>query len=166
MFEIEKTDEINRLIGISKSDSNISGPDLARAHMALGGLLGREMDFDPKDTTIVAMMRGGIFFAQGIYFQTGYKFETYNPKYEPFKRPSTRNVILVDSVINTGRTILDILTPDMFVASCVINEKAVPLFENQLYTIRVSKNSFVGSEVKRQQGGKGPDTTMRLFNQI
>ena len=33
-------------------------------------------------------------------------------------------------------------------------------------SLRVSKNSFVGSNVKRQEGGKGPDTTMRLFNLI
>ena len=52
------------------------------------------------------------------------------------------------------------------VASCVINQKAVSLFDKQLYTIRVSENSFVGAEVLQQKGDKGPDTTMRLFNLI
>ena len=56
------------------------------------------------------------------------------------------------------------MIPDMLIASCVINEQAVSSFKNQLYTVRVSKNSFVGSNIKKQEGGKGPDTTMRLFN--
>ena len=54
----------------------------------------------------------------------------------------------------------------MAVACCVINEKSVPLFDGQLYAVRVSKNSFVGSDTKVQKGNHGPDTTMRLFNQI
>ena len=165
MFELEKNDAVKKLIAVTKSDSGISGPRLAMAHMELGKELGLQMKgFDPEDTTIVAMLRGGIFFAEGIYFSLGCKFKTYDPKYERFVRPDTKNVILVDSVINTGKTILEIIDPDMFVACCVINEKAVPLFEDRLFTVRVSKKSFVGSNVQKQSGNKGPDTTMRLFN--
>ena len=166
MFEIEKTEEIKRLIDITKSNSGISGPDLVKAHMRLGELLAKEINVDPEDTTIVAMMRGGLFFAEGMYFELGCKFQVYDPKHEVFERPSTKNVILVDSVINTGSTISKILEDDMMIACCVINEKAVPLFDRQLYTIRVSTNSFVGSNVKKQKGKVGPDTTMRLFNQL
>lgn len=167
MFELEKTNEINRLITITKSDSGVSGPLLAEAHMELGKALGRQMTmFDPKDTTIVAMLRGGIFFAEGMYFSLGCKFQTYDPKHETFVRPETKSVILVDSVINTGKTMIDIMDSSMYVACCVINEKAVPLFENRLYTVRISENTFVGSNVQRQCGNKGPDTTMRLFNLI
>ncbi len=165
MFELEKTEAVKALISIAKSDSGISGPELAKAHMELGRLLAEQMpNLDPVDTTIVAMMRGGIFFAEGMYFLMGCKFQTYDPKHEEFKRPDTKNIIIVDSVINTGKTILDIRTPDMYVACCVINEKAVPIFDEQLYTVRVSKNSYVGKEIKRQVGDAGPDTTMRLFN--
>ena len=165
MYELEKTERINRLIAITKSDSGISGPDLAKAHIKLGMLLGRKMvQFNPSDTTIVAMLRGGIFFAEGIYFQLGCKFQTYDPKKEAFVRPQTKNVILVDSVINTGKTIKDIFKEDMFVACCVINENAISHFDEKLFTIRVSKNSFVGGKVHKQSGGVGPDTTMRLFN--
>ncbi len=167
MFELEKTETVKELIEITKSDSGISGPELAKAHMELGKLLAEQMPkFYPEDTTIVAMMRGGIFFAEGMYFSMGCKFQIYDPKREEFRRPDTKNVIIVDSVINTGKTILDILTPDMYVACCVINEKAVPKFEGQLYAVRVSKNSYVGKEVKKQVGNAGPDTTMRLFNLI
>ncbi len=167
MFELEKTEEINKLIAITKSDSGISGPELCQAHIELGRRLAECMPkLDPKDTTIVAMLRGGIFFAEGMYFSLGCKLYTYDPKHEEFVRPNTRNIILVDSVINTGKTISRILTPDMFVACCVINEKAVASFEKQLYTVRISKNSFVGKGIKEQKGNVGPDTTMRLFNQI
>lgn len=167
MFEIEKDNRVNELIAITKSNSGISGPALAKAHMELGEKLAEEFSgLDPEDTTIVAMLRGGLFFAEGMYFRLGCKFQTYDPKKDSFVRPNTKNVILVDSVINTGKTILAILEPDMKVASCVINQKAIPLFDKQLYTIRVSENSFVGADVLQQMGDKGPDTTMRLFNLI
>lgn len=96
----------------------------------------------------------------------GCRFQVYNPKTDIFIRPETANVILVDAVINTGETLRQILKQDMAVACCVINEKSVPLFDGQLYAVRVSKNSFVGSDTKVQKGNHGPDTTMRLFNQI
>ena len=153
------------MIAITKSDSGITGPDLAKAHMTLGSLMGKQMrDFTPEDTTIIAILRGGIFFAIGMYLEMGCRLQTYDPKLEAFERPKTKNVILVDSVINTGKTILNVLESDMYVACCVINEKAVPAFSDRLYTVRVSKNSFVGKAVKKQEGRVGPDTTMRLFN--
>lgn len=168
MVELEKNEKINRLIALTKSDSGISGPELAKAHMKLGRLLAESsfMELDPDDTTVVAIMRGGIFFAEGIYFALSCKFMMYNPKTDDWKRPETKNVILADSVINTGRTIAGIIDDETKIACCVINEKAVPLFDKNLYTVRVSKNSFVGSNVAKQSGNKGPDTTMRLFNLI
>lgn len=167
MFELEKTEEVKELIAITKSDSGVSGPRLAKAHMRLGGLVAEHLpELNPLDTTIVAIMRGGILFAEGMYFALGCRLETYDPKHQKFERPGTKNVILVDSVINTGKTIRDILAPDMYVACCVINERAVPAFSDMLYTARVSRNFYVGEDVKRQSGGIGPDTTMRLFNQL
>lgn len=167
MFEIIKNDRINELIDITKSDSGVSGPVLAKAHMELGELLGNNfINLEPNDTTIVAILRSGLFFAEGLYFKLGCRFEVFDPKKDTFIRPKTKNVILVDGVINTGKTIRDILEPDMFVACCVVNKEAVSFFDEQLYAIRVSDNSFVGSNVRKQVGRKGPDTTMRLFNLI
>ena len=167
MFEINKTDRINELISITKSDSGISDPEIAMAHMELGKNLAQCFpEMSPEDTTVVAMLRGGIFFAEGIYFHLGCKFQLYDPKKDEFVRPETKNIIIVDSVINTGHTIKKILQPNMLIASCVVNEQAVDFFGNQLYTIRISKNSFVGANVNKQNGRVGPDTTMRLFNQI
>lgn len=165
MFELKKSEEINSLIEITKSGSGISGPDLARAHLELGKKLGTSMRaFNPVETTIVAILRGGLFFAEGMYFEMGCKFQIFDPKHEDFIRPQTRNVILVDSVINSGKTILNIMEPDMYIACLVINEKAITLFNDMLYTVRVSKNFFVGGNVPKQKGKVGPDTTMRLFN--
>ncbi|MXP76488.1 hypothetical protein GN277_14110 [Lachnospiraceae bacterium WCA-9-b2] len=167
MFEVNKTDRINELISITKSDSGVSGVKLAQAHMELGKYLSQGFpQMNPEETTVVAMLRGGIFLAEGIYFQLGCKLQLYDPKREDFTKPETKNVIIADSVINTGHTIKRILEPDMMIACCVINEQAVELFEDQLYTVRVSRNSFVGEKVCKQNGGVGPDTTMRLFNQI
>lgn len=167
MLEVEKSDRVKKLIAITKSDSGISGPELAKAHMELGSILGEYLrDMDPTDTTIVALLRGGIFFAEGLYFSLGCKFELFDPKIQEFVHPTTKNVIIVDSVINTGKTIDKILEPDMKVACCVINEQAVSKYYDRLYTVRVSENSFVGANVKTQNGNAGPDTTMRLFNQL
>lgn len=166
MYELNKTEYVNKLIGITKSDSGISGPELAKAHIELGTLLAKEMNYPPNDTTVVAVLRGGMFFAQGIYFELGCKFQTFDPKTETFIRPKTKHVILVDSVINSGKTISAIAAHNVDIACCVINEKALPLIQNTLYTVRVSKNSFVGADVKTQTGTVGPDTTMRLFNLI
>ena len=106
MFEIEKDNRVNELIAITKSNSGISGPALAKAHMELGEKLAEEFrGLDPDDTTIVAMLRGGLFFAEGMYFKLGCKFQTYDPKKDNFVRPNTKNVILVDSVINTGKMV-------------------------------------------------------------
>ena len=104
MFELEKSEKILDLISITKSNSGISGPKLAQAHMELGYLLAEHIPVEPEDTTVVAMLRGGVFFAEGIYFRLGCKFQLFDPKRDAFQRPNTKNVILADSVINTGKT--------------------------------------------------------------
>lgn len=166
MFELEKTLEVQRLIAITKSNSGVSGPELAKAHLRLGALLAEHIYLPPEDTTVVAVLRGGLFFAEGIYLTLGCKFALYDPKGEEFTRPCTEHIVLADSVINTGNTLVPLLGPKSLVACCVINENAVEQFKNCLYTVRVSKNSFIGSNIKKQAGVIGPDTTMRLFNQL
>ena len=90
MFELEKTEEVERLILITKSNSGISGPELAKAHIRLGELVGVHIDVDPEETTVVAVLRGGLFFAQGIYFSLGCRFQLFDPKKEAFVRPDTK----------------------------------------------------------------------------
>lgn len=167
MFEIKKDEKIEKLIAITKSDSGISGPLLVKAHVELGRALGEQIKEQfSHDTTVVAVLRGGIFMATGLYYALGCRFDVYDPKKDKFIRPNTKNVILVDSVINTGKTIEEISGSDISIACCVINKNAVEKFKDRLYTVRVSKNSYVGDNTKVQKGNRGPDTTMRLFNQI
>lgn len=172
MYELTKTTEVTELIGQCKSDSGISGPILARAHQRLGELLGLEMDFSPEDTTVVAILRGGMFFAQGLYFSLGCRFDLYDPKQPGATFPESGQIILVDSVIHSGKTLERIFSayPEVkeraWVASCVCHEGAVDLLGDRLFTVRCSKNSFQGCDIKTQQGQKGPDTTMRLFHQL
>ncbi len=172
MVELKKTKEVEDLIAICKSNSGISGPVLAKAHITLGELLGAEMNFPPEDTTVVAILRGGIFFAQGIYFALDCSFALYDPKQPHIPLPKTKNLIFVDSVIHKGKTLEQIFKEhppeeqEYFVASCVTHQGAVPMFGDKLYTIRVSENSFQGTEIQKQKGEKGPDTTLRLFHQI
>ena len=164
MFELEKSTEVQRLIDITKSSSGFSGPDLVRAHIELGRILSGKMPFPPEDTTVVAVLRSGLFFAEGIYLGLGCKFQLFDPKHEMFERPKTKYTVLADAVINSGKTLKGLVGPDIFVACCVINKGAVPLFDDRLFTVRTSSNSFVGGNVKKQEGTIGPDTTMRLFN--
>ena len=167
MFEIKNDEKIEKLIAITKSDSGISGPVLAKAHVELGRALGEQIKEQfSQDTTVVAILRGGMFMAMGLYYALECRFDVYDPKKDKFIRPKTKNVILVDSVINTGKTVEEISGPDISVARCVINENAVEKFKDRLYTVRVSKNSYIGSNTKVQKGNRGPDTTMRLPNQI
>ena len=79
MYEIEKTERVKELIAVTKSDSGISGPELCAAHMELGRILADGLrELDPDDTTVIAMLRGGIFFAEGIYFALRCRFETFD----------------------------------------------------------------------------------------
>lgn len=166
MYVLETTHEIRELIDVTKSDSGVSGPKLVLAHRRLGELLAEHLPFDPKETTVVAILRSGIFFAEGIYCRMGCRFDVYDPKHETFVRPETKYVLLADAVIHTGKTIRKILQPDMFVASCVTQADAAAEFDHQLYTVRISHNAFTGSDIRVQQGDRGPDTTLRLFNRI
>lgn len=166
MFELQQKESIAQLIKRTKSDSCVAGPDLAFTHIELGKRIAKYLPVDPKDTTVVAIMRGGIFFAQGIYFALECCFETFDPKHQTFIRPLTKFVVLADAVINTGATLKKILHDDFLIACNVIFEDSVKYFEKNLYTVRVSSNSFVGANVEKQSDKLGPDTTMRLFNQI
>lgn len=141
MFEIKSDEKIEKLIAITKSGSGISGPELSKTHVELGMALGEQIKEQfSHDTTVVAILRGGIFMAMGLYYALGCRFDVYDPKKDKFIRPNTENVILVDSVINTGKTIEEISGSDISIACCVINENAVEKFKDRLYTVRVSKN--------------------------
>lgn len=164
-------------IQICKSSSGINGNKLAAAHMRLGKKLGKRISriFTAQDTAILVLERGGRFFGDGIYMAIGGTFYTVNPKRDNMPKIDAERVIIVDSVINTGNSILNIIQHlksdnpniDIIIATNVIQKQVVELFSHYLvFTIRVSENSFVGRNQVRQIGKSGPDTADRLFNLI
>ena len=80
-------------------------------------------------------------------------------------------VILADAVINTGETITQIydtliqITDEILLAANVIQSEFDPKGKI-VYGTRRSNNKFKGSQVLKQEGGKGPDTGDRLFRTL
>lgn len=162
---------IGELIEESRNQEN-RGPKLAKVHTKLGNIIGEDLSSNisnDKDTTIITIMRAGLPFSQGIFefFPTSPFLPIKNvedlQEYEIYL--NDRNIIVVDSVINSGKSIQPIVeylkskNNNIIVATNVINDKAVPKFEDvDLYTIRISANSYVGT--------KSIDTGNRLFNTV
>ena len=149
-----------------KSNSGISGSRLAAAHVRLGEKIGRHIAavFPEKNTSILVLERGGRFFGDGVYMGAGGIFYSMNPKQDDAPVINTERVVIVDSVINTGKSIMRIIDElknhnpgiDVIIAANVIQNEAVELF----------KDSFVGVNQSKQTGKTGPDTADRLFNLI
>lgn len=173
----EKRDDISEDIDVCKSSSGINGSRLAAAHIRLGQLLGESIKklVPDDDAAVLVLERGGRFFGDGLYAGFGGKFYSYDPKKDEVPNISQGVAIIVDSVINTGKSVIDIidrlksLKPDMeiFIATNVIQQDAVQLLSDyKVFAVRTSANSFVGSRQQEQKDGKGPDTADRLFNYI
>ena len=168
--------EILNLVEITKSDSGINGNRLAKAHFELGNKISRYFSSIPEnDTTVISFERSGHFFADGIYMNFNGRFESYNSKIQDFPQLKTKNVVLVDGVINNGKSMLATIDKieqqsrdiKITIVANVINKDAVELFNvYDLFVVRVSDNKFTGSNVRTQVGNIGPDTADRLFNQL
>lgn len=164
-------------IAICKSDSSINGSRLADAHIRLGRKLGEVMrGFIPNiNAAVIILERGGRFFGDGVYTGFGGTFYSYNPKTDALPDIQQGLAVIVDSVINTGKSVIDMArklkhkNPDIeiVIVSNVIQNDAVNLLqEYKVFAVRTSANSFVGSKQATQKNGKGPDTADRLFNYI
>ncbi len=164
-------------ISIYKSTSDINGSRLAEAHIQLGKRLGEVIrELVPNtDTAVIVLERGGRFFGDGLYIGFGGIFYSYNPKADNMPSITQSVAVIVDSVINTGKSILNIINilkksnPDteIYIAANVIQVNALELFRDyKVFAVRTSSNSFVGNRQSIQKDGKGPDTADRLFNYI
>ena len=173
----EVRDDISEDIDICKSSSGINGSRLAAVHIRLGQILGESIKrLVPYDNAAVLVLeRGGRFFGDGLYTGFGGTFYSYDSKKDNFPDISQSVVIIVDSVINTGKSVLDIIDKlksqksetEIFIATNVIQQDAVKLLSDyKVFAVRISANSFVGSRQQEQKDGKGPDTADRLFNYI
>lgn len=163
--------------GIKDLWSDIANARLAAAHVRLGEKIGRHIAtvFPEKNTSILVLERGGRFFGDGVYMGAGGIFYSMNPKQDDTPVINTERVVIVDSVINTGKSIMRIIDElknhnpgiDVIIAANVIQNEAVELFKDYLvFATRLSKNSFVGVNQSKQTGKTGPDTADRLFNLI
>lgn len=174
-FILEKEENIEELINICKSSSGIHGYKLAHTHLELGAKLGKYLRtiFPNKNSSILVLERGGRFFGDGLYSEFGGKFYPYNEKKEPLPLINTSFIIIVDSVINTGNSILTLIKNlkninphiQICIVSNVIQKEALEKFKDYfLFTVRISENKFIGKKQHKQIGNTGPDTADRLFN--
>ena len=124
---------------------------------------------------ITAALVGSVGAVVVCYMGAGGIFYSMNPKQDDAPVINTERVVIVDSVINTGKSIMRIIDElknhnpgiDVIIAANVIQNEAVELFKDYLvFATRLSKNSFVGVNQSKQTGKTGPDTADRLFNLI
>lgn len=183
---------LNNIINDSR-DSSKNGFELSEIHRKMGFYLGMEIlsifpkinksiknaqgyieniDFNTNDNTaIITLMRGGLFLSLGIFelfpksslilVNSKDDLNDYN---EILK---DKNIIIVDSVINTGKSVLELLdylylkdnANKVIAATQVLQRGALDLLLDKnidIFTIRVSDNKYKGS--------KSSDTGNRLFN--
>jgi uracil phosphoribosyltransferase len=174
--------ELESLITICKSDSQICGVKLRETHYKLGKMLAKRIldDLPEHDITLIIMMRAGLCFGLGIAdeleifgLKTSVLFyfndEQWKEEKLNWSHELTNKIILTDAVINTGDNIIRIAqavknNKNIIYATNVISYKAIQKFEDKcLYTTRISEKSFIGSKVSTIKDGKGPDTGDRLF---
>ncbi|STQ86805.1 hypothetical protein LS73_008755 [Helicobacter muridarum] len=185
--ELQHKYPLQNLINQTRIKS-VVGNDLAYIHYEFGTLLGREIlgaqpkvykeqqltqgknenlaYYDDSNFTIVGIMRAGLYVAEGlrVVFPKAAFYLTKEPKELKLESACLNKVIIADSVINTGETMLAFLesmcAKECYIAANVIYEqstdKILKYYPNvHIFAIRVSKNSYVG------QGGS--DTGNRLF---
>ena len=176
LFEDASEDDLFD-ISVCKSNSGVNGNRLAAAHMRLGQRLGQVLasKYPSRNTAVLVLDRGGRFFGDGVYSSFGGVFYPYNPACEKIPEMIHERIVIVDSVINSGKSVLKLIADlkeakpnrDIVVVSNVVQKEALKLFsEYMLLTVRVSENSFVGKRQAVQKGKSGPDTADRLFNII
>lgn len=162
-------------IAICKSSSGIDGSRLAQAHFNLGYQLGCYIKgiLPNKNIPVLVLERGGRFFGDGLYIGFGGKLYPHNPKKDVLPTFDSNLILIVDSVINTGESILRLveklrknnpLVKVCLVTNVIQKDALSKLRDCILFAIRVSDNKFVGKRQKKQIGNSGPDTADRLFN--
>ncbi|XWX00723.1 hypothetical protein V2A60_008744 [Cordyceps javanica] len=144
-----------------------------QGHQTTGFRLAHEFQ-----TAIIALMRGGEPMAFGIneVFPKAMFLHAFNPEnIKDYHLENKKNLILVDSVVNSGKSVMDFLHHvirlkqdllNIIVVAGVVQEEAVAdghafraMLEQhrvRLVALRVSSNKFTGT--------KTTDTGNRLFN--
>lgn len=188
-----ENENIFKILNTKSRISTLSTVELSEIHKKLGELLSYKLleefkikeieidhvqgkkigyDLDSKEMfLIIVLMRGGLYVAEGFknIFDNKYNFEMINSVDEIERIKETydienNNIVIIDSVINTGKSIKEIvdLFPNnkkIYIVSLVMQENAKKIFIDYtnlvFYISRLSKNFYIG---------KGNiDTGNRLF---
>ena len=191
----------SKILATPMRDAKNSGPSLRAAHQDTGwhlahsavtDLVGTEEYYiphvqgtqttgyrlaDEHKTVIIALMRGGEPMASGVNkaFPLASLLHAKQPEdvtAEHLKEKST--IILVDSVVNNGKTMIDFTyhlhylapTVPIVMVAGVVQQNAIGRLERLQATIRHSKISLVALRVSdnKYTGKGGTDTGNRLFN--
>ena len=189
---IDYSDEkMMRLLVNTTRLAELSGPALAEAHRDVGrylaGSVARHLILEDieichaagistgvrikagEEPIIVAIMRAGLFLAEGVWFSLPQSsFVLHNDGSSLDTSPVRgRTIIVVDSVINAGRSIrevlnmLEVLEPAIVIVVALVAYRAnlevlVGEFPNVFFHVaRLSDRSYIGRG--------GTDTGARLF---
>jgi uracil phosphoribosyltransferase len=181
-----------QILATQSRRADIGSTELCKIHFEMGKLLAYEMldEFElaeteiehvqgtrtgvelaaKNDLVIVVLMRAGLYAAEGVrsvFADSHFVLYSESDKLEIDLEHKT--VIVVDAVINTGKTIVEVVdhlkkgkAKKIIVATLVMQKEAVQLadkYANVLfYALRISENKYVGKG--------GTDTGNRLFNTI
>ncbi|CAM3763374.1 hypothetical protein VA7868_03675 [Vibrio aerogenes CECT 7868] len=173
--------EVEQLIEICKSSSMSMGYKLRTAHCQLGEIIAEPISKSSnqqKNYAVLILMRAGLCFGIGIadkLEQLGSNVSIIfvnddKVSSEDLELTKDKDVIIVDAVINSGKSVFGLIDqiPDVNsikLATTVIPSSSTELFEGyDLYTVRVSNNKYEGAKVQFISAGMGPDTGDRLFN--
>lgn len=171
---------IKERIKICKSNSGITGTELRKAHEFFGETIADtyKQHFS-SESVVITLLRAGLPMAYGFSNKVDCTFLLYDDKNDPnfFDKNKeilqNKDVIFIDAVINSGKGILksiklsNIPRNRIKIITNVLCDKAINTFKDyELFTIRVSHNSFRGEKVAKQADGIGPDTGDRLFKTL
>lgn len=181
-----------QILATQSRRSDISSLELCNIHFEMGKYLGYEIleEFDlvetqiqhvqgirtgvklkdENDIIIFPLMRAGLYAAEGVRSVIKEsQFAPYNKEEEEKLNLENKTIILVDSVINTGKSILKIIESlyknpikRIIIVTLILQKDAMKVFEEykniSLYALRISQNKYTGKG--------GTDTGNRLFNTI
>lgn len=174
-----------RWIERCQSKSMETGYRLRQAHYILGERIAEEI-LDKTNAhcskfAVLVLMRAGLPFGMGIAdklekagSQVAIYFIRYDIDDEIKSEIADRTIILADAVINSGKSIQQIIATlpeatrqSAILATTVIPKETVPQFEQfNLLAVRVSSNQYQGAKVNMITQGQGPDTGDRLFGTL
>lgn len=175
--ELLKNPSIDEHIAICKSNSRMTGTKLRKAHEFLGETIATAFNsYFSETAVVVVLMRAGLPFAYGFANKLNCTLLFYDDKHDlnffedNMKLLSDKMVIFIDAVIDSGKGMLKTIEKSTLskesvkIVTNVLCDKAIESFKDyEIFTVRVSDNSFKGGKVTKQANGIGPDTGDRLF---